>query len=149
MFILNQTVGMPPLSTLDDFPRTAKTKVISLPDVARLSTEIGCALGHPPALQSERPRVGLCTSRAPHVRAMIRTLHRSDRGKGRRRPRDHGRSSDYDLHQRCQRQPGLLDVVGADLAKAISAEIARLETEAEKLKGEIAELVGTDEVPAV
>jgi DNA polymerase-3 subunit epsilon len=57
-------------------------------------------------------------------------------------------SSDYDLHQRCQRQPGLLDEVGADLAKAISAEIARLETEAEKLKREIAELVGTDEVPA-
>jgi DNA polymerase-3 subunit epsilon len=57
-------------------------------------------------------------------------------------------SSDYDLHQRCQRQSGLLDEVAADLAKAISAEIARLETEAEKLKGEIAELVGTDAVPA-
>jgi hypothetical protein len=28
MFILNQTVSMPPLSTLDDFPRTAKTDVI-------------------------------------------------------------------------------------------------------------------------
>ena len=57
-------------------------------------------------------------------------------------------SSDYDLYQRCHRQSGLLNEVGADLAKAISAEIARLETEAEKLKGEIAELIGT-EAPAV
>jgi DNA polymerase III epsilon subunit-like protein len=54
-------------------------------------------------------------------------------------------SSDYELYQRCHRQSGLLDEVGADLAKAISAEIARLETEAEKLKGEIAELIGADE----
>jgi hypothetical protein len=54
-------------------------------------------------------------------------------------------SSDYELYQRCHRQSGLLDEVGADLAKGISAEIARLETEAEKLKGEIAELIGTDE----
>jgi hypothetical protein len=53
-------------------------------------------------------------------------------------------SSDY---QRCHRQSGLLDEVGADLAKAISAEIARLETEAEKLKGDIAELIGIDETP--
>jgi hypothetical protein len=35
------------------------------------------------------------------------------------------------------------------LAKAISAEIARLETEAEKLKGQIAELIGADETPMV
>lgn len=37
---------------------------------------------------------------------------------------------------------GQLDDVGADLANAISAEIARLETEAQKLKSEIAELIG-------
>ncbi len=54
-------------------------------------------------------------------------------------------SSDYELYQRCHRQSGLLDEVGADLAKAISAEIAGLETEAEKLKREIAELIGADE----
>ena len=54
-------------------------------------------------------------------------------------------SSEYELHQRSSRQPGLLDEVGADLAKAISAEIARLETEAEKLKSEIAELTETGE----
>ena len=57
-------------------------------------------------------------------------------------------SSDYDLYQRCHRQSGLLNEVGADLAKAISAEIARLEAEAEKLEGEIGELIGT-EAPAV
>ena len=33
-------------------------------------------------------------------------------------------SSDYDLHQRCHRQSGLLDEVGDDLTKAIFAEIA-------------------------
>jgi hypothetical protein len=53
-------------------------------------------------------------------------------------------SSDYELYQLSSRQPGLLDEAGADLAKAISAEIAQLETEAEKLKSEIAELE-TDE----
>ncbi len=58
-------------------------------------------------------------------------------------------SSEYELHQRSSRQPGLLDEVGADLAKAISAEIARLETEAEKLKSEIAELVEAEEAPIV
>ena len=57
-------------------------------------------------------------------------------------------SSDYELHQRSQPSSlACLDEVGADLAKAISAEIARLETEAEKLKREIAELIGT-EAPA-
>jgi DNA polymerase III epsilon subunit-like protein len=56
-------------------------------------------------------------------------------------------SSEYELHQRSSRQPALLDGVGADLANAISAEIARLETEAEKLKSEIAELVGAEETP--
>jgi len=54
-------------------------------------------------------------------------------------------SSDYELYQLSSRRPGLLDEAGADLAKAISAEIAQLETEAEKLKSEIAELMETDE----
>jgi DNA polymerase III epsilon subunit-like protein len=58
-------------------------------------------------------------------------------------------SSEYELHQRSCSQPGLLDEVGADLAKAISAEIARLETEAEKLKSDIAELMETGETPIV
>ena len=58
-------------------------------------------------------------------------------------------SSEYELHERSSRQPGLLDEVGADLAKAISAEIARLETEAEKLKSEIAELIETEGTPIV
>jgi len=58
-------------------------------------------------------------------------------------------SSDYELYQRSSRHPGLLDEVGADLAKAISAEIARLETEAEKLKSEIAELIETEETAHV
>jgi hypothetical protein len=58
-------------------------------------------------------------------------------------------SSEYELHERSSRQPGLLDEVGADLAKAISAEIARLETEAEKLKSDIAELMETGETPIV
>ena len=55
-------------------------------------------------------------------------------------------SSDYELYQLSSRRPGLLDEAGADLAKAISAEIAQLETEAERLKSEIAELMETDEV---
>ena len=54
-------------------------------------------------------------------------------------------SAEYELHQRSSSQPGLLDDVGADLAKAISAEIAQLETEAGKLKSEIAELAEADE----
>ena len=58
-------------------------------------------------------------------------------------------SSEYELHERSSRQPGLLDEVGADLAKAISAEIVRLETEAEKLKSEIAELIETEGTPIV
>ena len=58
-------------------------------------------------------------------------------------------STEYELHQRSSSQPGLLDEVGADLAKAISAEIARLETEAEKLKSEIADLIETEETPIV
>lgn len=57
-------------------------------------------------------------------------------------------SSEYELYQRSSRQPGLLDEVGADLAKAISAEIARLETEAERLRSEIAELVEAEEAPS-
>ncbi len=56
-------------------------------------------------------------------------------------------SPDYELYQLSSRQPGLLDETGADLAKTISAEIVQLETEAEKLRSEIAELMETDEVP--
>jgi len=55
-------------------------------------------------------------------------------------------SSDYEFYQLSSRRPGLLDEAGADLAKAISAEIAQLETEVEKLNSEIAELMETDEV---
>jgi hypothetical protein len=44
-----------------------------------------------------------------------------------------------------RRAGALASEVGADLADAISAELVRLETEAEKLKGEIAELIGADE----
>jgi len=58
-------------------------------------------------------------------------------------------SSEYELYQRSSRQPGLLDEVGANLAKVISAEIARLETEAEKLRSEIAELMEAEEAPIV
>src|SRR5208337_2607394 len=57
-------------------------------------------------------------------------------------------SSEYELYQRSSRQPGLLDEVGANLAKVISAEIARLETEAEKLRSEIAELMEAEEAPS-
>ena len=56
-------------------------------------------------------------------------------------------SSDYELHQLSSRRPSLLDEAGADLAKASSAEIAQLETEAEKLKSEIAGLAETEEAP--
>ena len=55
-------------------------------------------------------------------------------------------SSDYELHQLSSHRPGLLDEAGADLAKAISAEIAQLQAEAEKLESEIAELTEIDEV---
>ena len=58
-------------------------------------------------------------------------------------------SSDYELYQRSRRQPGLIDEVAADLGEAITAEIAQLEIEAEKLRGEIAELLETDEDPIV
>jgi hypothetical protein len=39
----------------------------------------------------------------------------------------------------------LLDEAAAGVAKAIAAEIVQLEAEAEKLKSEITELLGTDE----
>jgi DNA polymerase-3 subunit epsilon len=54
-------------------------------------------------------------------------------------------SAEYELHNVSNRQPGLLDETAADLAKAISAEVAQLETEAEKLKREIDELTEAEE----
>jgi len=53
----------------------------------------------------------------------------------------------YELYQLSSVRPGLLDEAAAGVAKAISAEIAQLEAEAEKLNSEITELLGSDEIP--
>jgi hypothetical protein len=51
----------------------------------------------------------------------------------------------YELHQLSSGRPALLDEAASGVAKAIFAEIAQLESEAEKLKSEITELSGSDE----
>jgi hypothetical protein len=51
----------------------------------------------------------------------------------------------YELHQLSSIRPGLLDVAAAGVAKTISAEIAKLEAEAGRLKSQITELSGSDE----
>src|SRR5271154_7265256 len=51
----------------------------------------------------------------------------------------------YELCQLSNGRPDLLDEAASGLAKTVSAEIAQLETEAEKLESEIAELLGSDE----
>lgn len=56
-------------------------------------------------------------------------------------------SSDFALHQLCARQPGLLEEVAAEQAKAIDAEIAQLDAEAARLEAEIKELTGADDHP--
>jgi hypothetical protein len=51
----------------------------------------------------------------------------------------------YELCQLSSGRPDLLDEAASGVAKAISAETAQLETEAENLKSEITELLGSDE----
>jgi hypothetical protein len=51
----------------------------------------------------------------------------------------------YELYQLSSGRPDLLDEAASGVAKAISAETAQLENEAEKLKSEITELLGSDE----
>ena len=54
-------------------------------------------------------------------------------------------SSDFALHQLSAQQSGLLEEIAAEQAKAIDAEIAELEVEAERLKVEIKELTGAND----
>jgi DNA polymerase-3 subunit epsilon len=51
----------------------------------------------------------------------------------------------YELYLLSSGRPDLLDEAASGVAKAISAETAQLETEAEKLKSEITELLGSEE----
>jgi len=53
----------------------------------------------------------------------------------------------YELYLLSSGRPDLLDEAASGVAKAVSAENAQLETEAEKLEGEITELLGSDEAP--
>jgi hypothetical protein len=46
-----------------------------------------------------------------------------------------------------QKQAGLLQDVANDQIRAVEAEISQLESEAERLKREIAELTGTSDTP--
>ena len=56
-------------------------------------------------------------------------------------------SADFELYSLSQRKPELLQDVADDQIKAIAAEIADLEAEAEQLKREIIELTGTSDAP--
>ena len=56
-------------------------------------------------------------------------------------------SGDFELYSLSQKQAGLLRDVANDQIEAITAEIAHLNSEAEQLKREIAELTGTDDAP--
>ena len=56
-------------------------------------------------------------------------------------------SADFELYSLSQKQAGLLQDVANDQIKAIAAEIANLEAEAEQLKREIIGLTGTSDAP--
>jgi hypothetical protein len=56
-------------------------------------------------------------------------------------------SSDFELFSLSQKQAGLLQDVANDQIKAIAADVAHLEAEAEQLKREIIELTGTSDAP--
>ena len=56
-------------------------------------------------------------------------------------------SADFELYSLSQKQDGLLQEVASDQIRAVEAEITQLESEAERLEREIAELTGTSDTP--
>jgi len=57
-------------------------------------------------------------------------------------------SSDYELHRLSQQRPERLDSVADAQAEALRAEIATLETEADRLAAEITALTGSPDILA-
>lgn len=55
-------------------------------------------------------------------------------------------SPDWELHQLVQREPDVFERVVEQQIEGINAEVAELQSQAEKLGEEIRELNGTDEV---